>query len=66
MWTHGRADMTKIIVAFRNFVNAPNKTSLKIADYLPPMSVPSPLAQFPLTFRPHSAAQYANDSAPVT
>jgi hypothetical protein len=29
----GRSDMTKLIVAFRNFANAPKKTSLADVPY---------------------------------
>jgi hypothetical protein len=30
--TERRTDITKLIVAFRNFVNSPNKTTLKLSD----------------------------------
>ena len=32
MWAGGRTDMTKLVVAFRNFVNAPKHTSEKEID----------------------------------
>ena len=31
--TDGRTDMTKLIVAFRNFVNAPKKESTRFCSY---------------------------------
>ena len=40
-WTDRRTDMTKLIVAFRNFANAPRSGLILISSTPKPVSVPS-------------------------
>jgi hypothetical protein len=53
MRTDGQTDMTKLIVAFRNFANAPNKEiNILVNKYLSTVKVCEMKESIPHVFRP--------------
>ena len=58
MWTDGRADSTKLIVAFRNFVKAPpppKKTHVEEIRWFPAPNITLVMKQNILDTEKHSA-----------